>query len=75
MMSQQYQIHLNRVHLYDEVWFETMFQAFDQLHNDVSLGCLNTVSGLDPAEMVGWLQDIIYTAQETISEIRANPER
>lgn len=71
MMSQQYQI--DRAHLYNEGWFETMFQAFDQLHDDVCLGRLNTVSGLDTAELVGWLQDIVYTIQETISEVRSNP--
>lgn len=71
MMSQQYQI--DRAHLYDEVWFETMFQGFDRLHDDVSLGRLSTVSPMDPAELVGWLQDIVYTIQETISEIRGNP--
>lgn len=27
---------------------------------------------LEAADMVGWLEDIIYTAQETISEIREN---
>jgi hypothetical protein len=72
MMSQQYQFHVDRAHLYDEVWFENVFQALDQLHDDMSLGCLQTVSPLAAAEMVGWLEDIIYTARETISEIQAN---
>jgi hypothetical protein len=61
---------------FDTAWFETMFQAMDRLHDAVSddavlPGHLSVVSPLVPAEMVGWLEEIIYTAQETIHEIQA----
>ena len=61
---------------FDTAWFETMFQAIDRLHDAVSHdavlpGRLSVVSPLVPAEMVGWLEEIIYTAQETIHEIQA----
>jgi hypothetical protein len=59
---------------YDAAWFEMVFLALDRLHDDVSTGRLDNVSPLGPAEMVGWLEEIIYTAQEAITEIRAKCE-
>lgn len=59
---------------YDAAWFEMMFLALDRLHDDVSAGRPDNVSSLGPAEMVGWLEEIIYTAQEAITEIRAKCE-
>jgi len=57
--------------IYDEAWFETVFMALDRLHDAVSAGCPGAVSRVAPEDMVGWLEDIIYTAQEAIVEIRA----
>ncbi|NLX11857.1 MAG: hypothetical protein GXY36_19595 [Chloroflexi bacterium] len=57
---------------YDAQWFEALFEAVDRLHDAASHGRLTCASPLEPEDMVGWLQDIIYTAQETISEIQAN---
>ena len=59
---------------YDAAWFEMVFLALDRLHDDVSAGRPDNVSPLGPAEMVGWLEEIIYTAQEAITEIRAKSE-
>jgi hypothetical protein len=59
---------------YDAAWFEMVFQAIDRLHDAVSAGGPATVSILAPAEMVGWLEDILYTAQEALAEIRAKSE-
>lgn len=61
---------------FNEAWFEAIYAAMDRLHDAVSEesvfpGRLNLVSPVIPAEMVGWLEDIIYTAQETIDEIRS----
>jgi hypothetical protein len=56
---------------FDEAWFEIVFLALDKLHDTVSQQRASTVSPVAPAEMVGWLEDIIYTAQEAIVEIRA----
>jgi hypothetical protein len=55
---------------YTEAWFERLFQAMDRLHDEASAGRLSSVSPVPAAEMIGWLEDIIYTAQETIMEIR-----
>jgi hypothetical protein len=59
---------------YDAAWFEMMFLALDRLHDAVSAGSPNDVSPLGPAEMVEWLEEIIYTAHEAITEIRAKGE-
>ncbi len=59
---------------YDAAWFEMVFLALDRLHDAVSAGSPDNVSPLGPAEMVGWLEEIIYTAQEAITEIRAKSE-
>jgi hypothetical protein len=57
---------------YDEAWFETLFLALDKLHDVVSEQRVSQVSPVAPTDMVGWLEDIIYTAQEAIVEIRTN---
>ena len=57
---------------YDEAWFEQMFLALDTLHDAVSAQRPCKVSPVAPTDMVGWLEDIIYTAQEAIVEIREN---
>lgn len=61
---------------YDEMWFEKVFSALDRLHDAISFDAgtradLDTLSTVDPELMVGWLEDIVFTAQETIAEIRA----
>ncbi len=56
---------------YDAVWFETLFNALDRLHDDVCADSLAPVPAIAVDEMVGWLEDIVYTAKETISELRA----
>jgi len=42
------------------------------LHDHACAGSLNALSPVRPAEIVGWLEEFIYTAQETILEIRAH---
>jgi hypothetical protein len=56
---------------YDDEWFEAVFVALDHLHDAVSTGPSDAISPVAPVDMVGWLQDIIYTAQEAIVEIQA----
>lgn len=59
-----------RSDVYDVVWFETLFAAIDRLHDEVSAKDSGPVSRMAPADMIGWLEDIIFTAQETIAELR-----
>lgn len=56
---------------YDARWFEAVFTAIDRLHDALCDESLGHVSPLGPEQMVGWLEDIVYTAREAISEIRA----
>lgn len=73
MKTMQKQLQTNRLAgtAYGGEWFEAIFVALDELHDDVCAGRLNTLSGMALEEMVGWLDDIVYTAQETIVEIKA----
>jgi hypothetical protein len=57
---------------YNDAWFELMFVALDRLHDAVSQQPTDGILPVAPADMVGWLEDIIYTAQEAIVEIRDN---
>lgn len=61
--------------LYDAAWFETVFRALDRLHDEICANGSGSVMPLSPADMVGWLEDIIYTAQEAIVELQVqDPE-
>jgi len=46
-----------------------MFQVFDDLHTAATEGQLAAVTSLNNRELVGWLRELVFTAQETISEI------
>jgi len=49
--------------LFTDMRFESLFNAIDRLHE---------VTNLSTDEVVGWLRDIVYTANETINELE-NP--
>ncbi len=70
MMMQTRAPHHTRLVL-DQAWFGGVYQALDRLHDDACAGRLSSLSPLGPAEIVGWLEEFIYTAQETIFEIQA----
>ena len=46
-----------------------MFEVFDDLHTAASEGDLEAMTTLNKRELVGWLRELMFTAQETISEI------
>lgn len=56
--------------VYDVVWFEALFAAIDRLHDEVCAKDNSPVSRMAPADMIGWLEDIIFTAQEVVAELR-----
>lgn len=62
---------LNLQILYTDARLTDLFQALDQLHSAASEGQLHTLTPLPEKELLGWLHDLIYTAQETISEIES----
>jgi hypothetical protein len=55
--------------LYNENHLADLFDALDELHSAVTEGQLPKVTSLNKRELLAWLRDIIYTAQETIEEI------
>lgn len=67
MMSQNRQPKLELVQPTDVLG--NVYDTLDQLHNAASSGEQQAFSGLNNAEMLKMLQEIIYMAQETIDEI------
>ncbi len=55
--------------------FARLFAAFDLLHDYASDGHLVEASDLRSSEIVGWLEDILFTVEETIREIDAHDAR
>ena len=58
--------------LFTDMRFESLFNAIDRLHDAASSGKIGEVTNLSTDEVVGWLRDIVYTANETINELE-NP--
>jgi hypothetical protein len=54
--------------------FEVLLQIVDRLHDAAAAGRLETVTPMDAREVMGWLDDIIYTAEETMRELQATLE-
>jgi len=66
--------------LYTDSRFESMVRALDRLHDAASEGSTAEVTPLPKHELIGWLKEISYLAEETIreldgsaGEIRQNP--
>ncbi|MBK8022044.1 MAG: hypothetical protein IPK19_11610 [Chloroflexi bacterium] len=55
--------------LYNDARLSALFDALDELHSAASDGNLGAVTTLSNADMIAWLRDLMYTAQETIEEI------
>lgn len=55
--------------LYNDARLIALFEALDELHTAASEGALPLFTPLPETEIVGWLQDLVFTAQETIAEI------
>ncbi|MBZ0301986.1 MAG: hypothetical protein K8J31_19715 [Anaerolineae bacterium] len=57
--------------IYNNTRLAGLFQSLDELHSAASEGRLRNVTALSDAELIGWLQELMYTAEETIAEIQA----
>ena len=55
--------------LYTDTYLADLFQTLDQLHTAVSEDQIKSVTPLNEQELIGWLRELVYTAQETIEEI------
>lgn len=56
---------------YSAEGMEEMFMRLDLLHDYVSTGRLHEVTPLNRAELRSWLEELIYTARETVREMDA----
>ncbi len=51
---------------------DVAYGAIDELHSAISEGTVGNICDFQsPAELLNWLRDVIYTAQETIAEIES----
>ncbi len=57
--------------LYNEARLSGLLEALDELHSAASDGNVRAVTPLSNAELTSWLYEIIYTAQEAMSEIES----
>ena len=64
------QLLLDRIrHDFTEEGFEVIFLRLDLLHDAASAGCLTTITSLSADQVKGWLEELIFTAKETIQEL------
>ena len=64
------QIHqLDRVFSLSDAGLAAMFEVIDDLHSAASDGQLHKLTTLSKQELVGWLRELAYTAEEAIEEI------
>ncbi len=61
--------------IYNDVRLAGLFQSLDELHTAVSEDRLRTVTPLTDTELIGWLQELIYVAEETLVEIQEQKAR
>lgn len=66
MMSQNRQPNINIV---QATAVDHIYEVLDQLHTAASIGDQQALSGMNNAETLKWLHEVIYMAQETIVEI------
>lgn len=59
----------NRDFLLTDAGLAAVYEAFDDLHDAVSEGQIQELTPLDKRELLSWLHELVYTAQETIQEI------
>lgn len=60
---------LNLQLLYTDARMAALQKALDELHSAASDGSLPAITPLSKAELIGWLREFVYTAQETITEL------
>jgi hypothetical protein len=75
MMLQAHYPNRDRDFLLTDAGLEAVFEVFDDLHDAASEGQLQELTALDNRELVGWLRELVFTAQETISEIENRSAR
>ena len=54
---------------------QNLYETLDALHTAASEGRLDTITALGNRELLAWLHDLIYTAEETVAEIEQHSTR
>lgn len=57
-------------HDYSAEGLEELFLRLDLLHDYASAGRLDEVCALNAGDLRGWLEEIIFTARETLREMQ-----
>ena len=60
--------------LFEDSFLADLVERVDRLHTAASEGHLHDITTLPRQEVVEWLQEVIFTAEETIREISQNDE-
>ncbi|MDX1995350.1 MAG: hypothetical protein SF029_23400 [bacterium] len=61
--------------LFNENRLADLYDVLDELHTAASEGTLHTMNARDKRELLALLNDVVYTAQETIREINQQSRR
>jgi hypothetical protein len=61
--------------LYNDGRLGTLLDMLDELHTAAAEGRLRQITTVSDAELMGWLYELIYTAQETMAEIESHHEQ
>jgi len=73
MMTQKQQTDIRILQaLFTDIRFESIFNAMDRLHDAAACDKLAEITNLSKDEVIAWLKEIAYTAQETVRELEAN---
>lgn len=65
----------NRDFLLTDAGLAAVYEVFDDLHDAASEDQLQELTALDKRELLGWLRELVFTAQETITEIESRSAR
>ena len=56
-----------------DVQLESLLNTLDRLHEAAVDQTITDESNIEPKQIMGWLEDIIFTAQETMRELQSHP--
>lgn len=57
-----------------DVQLESVLNTLDRLHDAATEQALASESSVEPKQIIGWLEDIIFTAQETLKELQSQSQ-
>jgi hypothetical protein len=53
-----------------DVHLETVLTTLDRLHDAAAQQAIESETNLETKQLIGWLEDIIFTAQEALKELQ-----